>query len=133
MLTMVNTTRICITLGSILRFLDPLSYSFHLIFHFLDLLLVPPGPYPQVIPNSRHLTRSPIKKMERHHLNGALVNVVISEFYKWKLFLPMLPLVHHVHSQHIFHGLVRSFGLPVSLQVICSTKVKLGSQGLLEN
>ena len=44
----------------------------------------------------------------------------------------MLLLVHHIHAQHVFQGLVRSFGLPVRLWVIRSTKVKLGSQGLLE-
>jgi len=41
-------------------------------------------------------------------------------------------LVHHVHKQHILQDLVHSFCLPICLWVICCTKVKLGSQGILE-
>ena len=44
----------------------------------------------------------------------------------------MLLLVHHVHAQHVLQGLVHLFGLPVSLRVVHSIEVKLGSQGLLE-
>jgi hypothetical protein len=42
-------------------------------------------------------------------------------------------LIHHVHTQHILQDLVRSFCFPIFLLVIHSTKVKLGSQGLLES
>jgi hypothetical protein len=131
-ITMVDTVRIDITLLSILCFFDPLSYCFHLIFHFLDRLWSHQDPILKLIPTQRRLTQSPIKKLERRHLNGALVTVVISEFYQWKEFFPTLLLVHHVHAQHVFQCLVCSFGLPISLWVIHSTKVKLGSQGLLE-
>jgi hypothetical protein len=66
------------------------------------------------------------------HLNGALVTVVVSELYQRQELLPTLLLVHHVHAQHVFQGLVRSFCLSVSLWVIRSTRIKLDSQGLLE-
>jgi hypothetical protein len=117
---------------SILHFLDPLSYSLHLIFPFLDHFWSHQGPILKSIPTKRCLTRSPIKKLEGHHLNVALVIIVIGEFYQWKEFFPMLLLVHHIHAKHVFQGLVHSFDLPVSVQVIPSTKVKLDSQGLLE-
>jgi hypothetical protein len=130
--TTVNIMRIDITLLSILRFFDPLSYCFHLLFHLLYHFWSHQDPILKPIPNQRRLTRSPIKKLERHHLNGALVIVVICEFYQWKEFFPMLLLFHHVHAQHVFQDLVCSFGLPICIRVICSTKVKLGSQGLLE-
>jgi hypothetical protein len=128
----VNTVRIGITLLSILRFFDPLSYCFHFIFHFLDRFWSHQDPILKPIPTQRRLTRSPVKKLEKHHLNGALVTFVICEFYQWQEFFPTLMLVHHVHVQHVFQDLVCSFGLLVYLRVICSTKVKLGSQGLLE-
>jgi hypothetical protein len=130
--TTVDTTPIDITLMSILHFLDPLSYIFHLIFHFLDHFWSHQDPILKSIPNQRHLTRLSIKKLEGHHLNGALVIVVIGEFYQWKEFFPTLMLVHHLHVQHVFQVLFHSFILLISLQVIHSTKVKLGSEGLLE-
>jgi hypothetical protein len=84
------------------------------------------------IQNQRHLTFSPINKLERHHLNGALVAIVINKFYQWKEFFPTLFLVHHILVQHVFQDLVCLFDLLVSLQVIHRSNVKLGSQGLLE-
>jgi hypothetical protein len=60
----------------------------------------------------RHLKQSPIKKLERHHLNGALVTIVICEFYQWQELFPMLLLVHHVHVQPVFQDLVCSFVYP---------------------
>jgi hypothetical protein len=36
LVTSVDSVRIGITLLSILRFFYPLSYGFHLLFHFLD-------------------------------------------------------------------------------------------------
>jgi hypothetical protein len=131
-ITTVDTTFIGITLLSILRFFNPLSYCFHLIFHFLDHFWSHQDPILKSIPTQRHLTRSSIKKLERCHLNGALVAIVISKFYQWQELFPTLLLVHHVHVQHAFQDLVCSFGMPVCLRVICSTKVKLGPQGLLE-
>jgi hypothetical protein len=131
--TTTDTTRIDITLLPILHFFDPLSYSLHLIFRFLDRFRSHHDPILKTIPTQRHLTRLPTKKIERHHLNGALVIVVISEFNQWKELFPTLFLVHHIHAQHVLQGLVRSFGFSVSLRVIHSTKVKLCSQGLLEN
>jgi hypothetical protein len=130
--TMVETVCIDINLLSILCFFDPLSYCLHLIFHFLYFLWSHQDPIVKMIQTQRHPTRSPINKLERHHLNGALVTVVICEFYTWKELFPMLLLVHHVHEKHVFQDLVFSFGLLVCLRVIHSTKVKLGSQGLLE-
>jgi hypothetical protein len=117
---------------SILRFFDPLYYCLHLIFHLLNRLWSHQHPILNSIPTQGHLTRSPIKELERSHLNGSLVTVVIIEFYQWKEFFPTLLLVHHVHAQHFFQYLVCSFNLPVSLRVIHNTKVKLGSKGLLE-
>jgi hypothetical protein len=74
----------------------------------------------------------PVKKLQRLHLNGALVVIVVSELYYRKEFFPTLLLVHQIHAQHVLQGLVSSLSFPISLQVIRSTKVKLGSQGLLE-
>jgi hypothetical protein len=130
--TMVETMCIGITLLSILRFLDPLFYSFHLIFHFLDHFWSHQDPILKPIPTQRCLTWSPVKKLEWFHLNGALLGVVIRKFYQWKEFFPILLLVHNVHAQHILQGLVCSFNLTVCLRVIRGTKFKLGSQDLLE-
>jgi hypothetical protein len=124
--------RIDITLLSILCLFDPLSYCFHLIFHFLDHFWSHQDPILKMIPTQRHMTWSPIKKLERCRLNRALVTVFICEFYQWQEFFPMLMLVHHIHAQHVFQYLVCSFGLTVCLQVIRNTKVKLSSKGLLE-
>ena len=129
---MIDTTCIDITLLSILCFLDPFPYCFHLIFHFLDHLWFHKEPILKPIPTQRRLTWSPVKKLKRRHLNGALITVVICKLCQWKEFFPMLLLVHHVHTQHILQYLVFSFGLPICLRVIHGTKVKLGSQGLLE-
>jgi hypothetical protein len=131
-LTTVDTVCIDITLLSILRFFDPLYYCFHLIFHFWDHFWSHQDPILKSIPTQRHPTWSPVKKLERLHLNGALVTVVICKFHQWQEFFPMHMLVHHVHAQHFFQDLVCSFDSSVSLWVIHSTKVKLGSQGLLE-
>jgi hypothetical protein len=131
--TMVDTVRIDITLLLILCFFDPLYYCFHVIFHFLDHFWSHQDPILKLIPTQRHLTWSPVKKHEIGHLNGALITVVICKFYQWQEFLPMLLLVHHVHTQHILQDLVCSFGLPVCLWVIRGAKFKLGSQGLLES
>jgi hypothetical protein len=130
--TTVDTVRIDINLLPILCFFHPLSYCLHLIFHFLDQFWSHQDPILKPIPTQRRPTRFPINKLERRHLIGALVTVFIREFYQWKEFLPTLPLVHHVHVQHVLQDLVCSFGFPVYLRVIRSTKVKLGSQGLLE-
>jgi hypothetical protein len=130
--TTVDRMRIDINLLPILCFLDPLSYSFNLIFQFLDHFWPHQDPILKLIPTQMRPTWSPIRKLERPHLNGTLVTVVISEFYQWQELFPTLLLVHHVHVQHVFQGLVHSFGLPVSLRGIHSTIVKLGSQGLLE-
>ena len=127
----VNVMRIDITLLSILRFLYPLSYGFHLVFHFLDHFRSPQDPILKPIPTQRRPTRSPVKKLERCHLNGALIIVVVCKFYQWQEFFPTLLLVHHIHTQHILQDLVCSLDLPVCFWVICDTKVKLGSQGLL--
>jgi hypothetical protein len=129
---MVDTVHIDITLLSIMCFFNPLSYCFHFLFHFFDRFSSHQDPILKPIPTQRHQTQSLIKKLKRCHLNGALVAVVISEFHQWQEFFPMIFLVHHVHAQHVLQGLVCSFGLSVSLRVIHSTKVKLGSQGLLE-
>jgi hypothetical protein len=112
--------------------LHPFSYCFHFLFHFLDHFLSHQDPILKPISTQRHPTWSPVKKLKRCHLNGSLVTIVISEFYQWKEFFQSLLLVHYVHVQHVLQGLVGSFDLSVSLRVIHSTKVKLGSQGLLE-
>jgi hypothetical protein len=78
---MVDSVRISITLLSIMRFLYPLSYGFHLLFHFLDRFWSHQDPILKPIPTQEHPTRSPIKKLKRRHLNGALVTVVMSELY----------------------------------------------------
>jgi hypothetical protein len=130
--TTVDMVRIDITLPAILHFFNPLSYCLHFIFHFLDLFWSHQDPILKPIPTQRSLTRSPVKKCERCHLNGAFVTFVIREFHQWKELFPMLLSVHHVHVQHVLQVLVHSFGLPVSLRLIRRTKVKLGSQGLLE-
>jgi hypothetical protein len=131
-ITTVDTMHIDINRLSVLFFLDPLYYCFHLIFHFLDLFWSHQVSILMPIPTQRHLTWSPVKKIERRHLNGALITVVICQFYQWQEFLPTLMLVDQVHVQHVLQYLVCSFGLPVCLWVIRYTKVKLGSEGLLE-
>jgi hypothetical protein len=132
LITSVDMVHINITLVLILLFFNPLYYCLDLFFHFLDHLWSHQDPILQLILNQRRPTWSTVKKLERHHINGALVTVVISKFYQWPEFFPTLLLVHHIHAQHVLQGLFRSFVLPVSLQVIHSTEVKLGSQGLLE-
>jgi hypothetical protein len=128
--TIADTMCIDITLLAILHFLGVLSYSLHLIFQLLDRFSSHQDPILKSIPTQRNLTWSPIKDIKRRHLNRALVNVFIREFYMWKKFFSMLLLVHHIHAQHVFQGLLYSFGLPICLRVICSTKFKSGSQGL---
>jgi hypothetical protein len=130
--TTVNMMRIGITLMPILRLFYPLSYCFHLVFHFLDLFWSHQDLILKLIPTQRHSTRSPIKKLERRHLNGALITSFICELYQWEELFAMFLLVHSIHAQNILQDLVCFLGLPVYLQVICGTKVKLGSQGLLE-
>jgi hypothetical protein len=71
--------------------------------------------------------------MPTHHFNGALITIVIFEFYQWKKFLPTLILVHHIHTQHILQDFIFLFSLPVHIWVIRGTKVKLGSKCLLES
>jgi hypothetical protein len=112
-ITMVDTMRIDINIFSIMCFLDPLYYFFHLVFHFLDHFRSHQDPILKLIPNQRPLTRSPIKKLEGHHINGALITVVICKLYQWQEFFPMPLWVHHVHTQHIFQDLVWSLSLPV--------------------
>jgi hypothetical protein len=131
-MTTIDTMCIDITLLSILHFLDPLSYSLHLIFHFLDLFWSHQDPILKPVPSQRRPTWSVVKKLERLHLNGALIIVVIHKLYQWKDFFPTLLLLHNIHMQHVLQDLVCSFNLPICLRVICSSKVKLGSQGLLE-
>jgi hypothetical protein len=131
-ITTVGAMCINIIVLLIMRFLDPLSYCFHLIFHFLDHLWFHRDPILKSIPTQKHPTWSPIKKLKRGHLNGALLTVLISEFYQWQEFFPMLMLVHHVHVKHVFQDLVCLFGFLFYIRVIRGTKVKLGSQGLLE-
>jgi len=109
-----------------MRFLDHFSYRFHLLFHFLDLFWSYEDPILKLIPTQRCLTWSPVKKLKRHHLNGALIVVVVCKLYQWQELFPKLFLVYHVHMQNILQDLVLSFCLPVCLWVI------FGSQGLLE-
>jgi hypothetical protein len=116
----------------ILCFFDPLYYCFQLIFHFLDHFWSHQDPILKSILTQRHPTSSPVKKLERHHINGALINVVIRKIYQWKELFPMILLVLNIHMKHILQDLFFSFSLPVYLRVIRGTKVKLGSQGLLE-
>jgi hypothetical protein len=122
-ITTVNAMCISITLLSILRFFNPLSYRFHLFFHFLDRFWSYQDPILKSIPAQRRLTWSPVKKLEWCHLNGALIVVVVCKLYQWKELFPMLMLVHHIHTQHIFQDLVHSFYLPVCLKVICVLKL----------
>ena len=122
-ITMVDMMCIDITLLSILNFFNHLYYCFHLLFNFLDQFWSHQDPILKPIQTQGRPTWSPIKEIKRRHLNGALVTVVVSELYERQEFLPTLLLVHHVHAQHVFQGLVRSFCLSVNLWVICSTKI----------
>jgi hypothetical protein len=128
----VDMVRIVITLLPFMHFFTPLFYCLHFLFHFLDSFCSHQDPILKPIQTQRCLIQSPINKRERRHLYGALVIVVIREFHQWQEFFPMILLVHHVHVQHVLQGLVCLFGLPISLQVIHRTEVKLGSQGLME-
>jgi hypothetical protein len=112
---------------------NPFSYRLYLFFHFLDHFCSYQDPILKSIPTQRRLTGSPIKKLKRCHLNGALIVVVECKLYQWQELFPMFLLVHHVHTQHIFKDLVHHFCLPICLRVIRGIKVKLGFQGLLEN
>ena len=131
-ITTVDTVRISITLLLILRLFDPLSYCFHLIFHFLHRFWSHQDPILKPIQTQGCLTGLPLKKPERCHLNGSLITFFICKFYQWQEFFPILLLVHHIHAQHVFQGLVCMFCMSIRLWVIRSTKVKLSSQGLLE-
>jgi hypothetical protein len=71
------------TLMSILRFFHPLSYRLYLFFQFLDCFWSYQDPILESIPTQRHLTRSPIKKLKWHHLNGALIVVVVHKLGQW--------------------------------------------------
>jgi len=132
LVTTVDTVHIDISLMSILRFFDPFSYCLHLIFHFLVFFWSHQDPILNSIPTQRRSTWSPVKKLERSHLNIALITVVVCKLYQWKELFPMILLVHNVNMQHILQYLVCYFSLLVFLWVICDTKFKLGSQDLLE-
>jgi hypothetical protein len=81
LVTTVDSVRIGMTLLSILCFLNPLSYGLHFLFHFLDRFWSHQDPILKPIPTQGRPTWSPIKKLKRRHLNGALVTVVVSELY----------------------------------------------------
>jgi hypothetical protein len=68
LVTTVDSVRIGITLLSILRFFNPLSYGLHLLFHFLDRFWSHQDPILKPIPTQGRPTRSPIKKLKRRHL-----------------------------------------------------------------
>jgi hypothetical protein len=81
LITTVDSVRIGITLLSILRFFNPLSYGLHLLFYFLDRFWSHQDPILKPIPTQGRPTRSPIKKLKRRHPYGALITVVVSELY----------------------------------------------------
>ena len=81
LVTTVDSTHIDITLLSILRFFNPLSYGLNLLFHFLDHFWSHQDPILKPIQTQGRPTWSPVKKLERRHLNGALVTVVVSKLY----------------------------------------------------
>jgi hypothetical protein len=96
LVTTVNTVCIGKTLMLIPNFIDPLSYCLHLIFHFLDLFCSDGDPILNMIPTQRCLMRSPIKKLERHHLNGSLITIAMKmstlsqsvDYYKNRVMFP---------------------------------------------
>jgi hypothetical protein len=114
----VNMMRINITLLSILHFFNSLSYNFHLFFHFLDFFWSYQDPILNSIPAQWHLTRSPVKKLKRCHLNDTLIVFVVCKFYNWQELFPTFLLVHYIHTQHIFQNLVHYLYLPICLRVI---------------
>jgi hypothetical protein len=54
------------------------------ILPFLGSLSIPLGPHPQVDPNSRRPTRSPVKELKQCHFNHTLVTFVVCKLYQWK-------------------------------------------------
>jgi hypothetical protein len=69
----------------------------------------------RVNPFQRCTTSTVVESFERCHLETFLITVVVREFSQWQALVPIVPIVHHKCTEHIFSYLVHMLCLTIGL------------------
>ena len=74
----------------------------------------------------------PIQQLKGWHTNARMMAVVVRKLCQGKIRVPTPTEIQHTCSEHVLERLNRSLTLPVSLWVVCGTKMQSRTQFLMK-
>ena len=94
---------ICIYFMYVLCCLQILIYYLYFLFHFYQCVCSNQHHVNWITPTDGSITTFPIQCLKWTHPKILLIPIFIIKLNQWKVLLPFLLLVHHVHPQHILN------------------------------
>jgi len=128
----LGPTSVRITLLTTLSGQQPLFDLLDLLCRLKHYLRTTHHALPYLTPANRGSTPPPIQQLKGRHANARMMAIVIRKLCQGKIRVPTPAEIQHTCSEHVLERLNRPLTLPVSLRVVCGTKMQFRTQFLMK-